>query len=50
MPARESAAVRYLRVIGRLYRDGRLRLRPCYLTTQAPWSDREGVGDSPLAD
>jgi hypothetical protein len=49
MPAGESAAVRYLRVIGRLYRDGRLHLRPCYLTTQAPWSDREGVGDSPLA-
>ena len=49
MPERGAWSVRYLRVIGRLYRDGRLRLRPCYLTTEAPWTDREGSGDSPLA-
>jgi len=36
----------YLRVIGRLYPDLRLALRPCYLTSNPPWSEREG--DSPL--
>lgn len=36
----------YLRVIGRLYPDLRLALRPGYLTSSPPWSEREG--DSPL--
>ncbi len=37
----------YLRVIGRLYPDLRLRLRPGYLSETPQWIDREG--DSPLA-
>ncbi len=41
--------VRHLRVIGRLYPDGRLRLRPSYLVESAPWSDREGDGTPELA-
>jgi hypothetical protein len=48
MPERKASPLFYLRVIGRLSLDGRLRLRPCYLTTDAPWSDREGAVDSPL--
>jgi hypothetical protein len=48
MPEREAWQVQYLRIIGRLYRDGRLRLRPSYLTGRAPWTDREGTGESPL--
>lgn len=48
MPEQERWHVQYLRIIGRLYRDGRLRLRPSYLTPRAPWTDREGAGDSPL--
>jgi hypothetical protein len=36
----------YLRVIGRLYPDRQLELRPGYLTGAAPWSDRDG--ESPL--
>lgn len=49
MPALNEWQVQYLRVIGRMYADGRLRLRPCYLTARAPWSDREGEFESPLA-
>lgn len=33
--------VQYLRVIGRLSPDGRLKLRPGYLTTHPQWVDRE---------
>lgn len=36
----------YLRVIGRLYPDRQLVLRPGYLTDNPPWSDR--TGNSPL--
>ena len=43
-----AAAVRYLRVIGRLSPDGRLRLRPCYLAERPPRQDREGEGDGLL--
>lgn len=38
----------HLRVVGRLYPDGRLRLRPCYLAERPPWQDREGAGDGLL--
>ena len=37
-------AVQYLRVIGRLYADRQLALRPGYLTTAPPWTDLEGEG------
>jgi hypothetical protein len=40
--------VSYLRVIGRLLPDGRLRLRPGYLVDRAPWVDQEGQGDGSL--
>jgi hypothetical protein len=36
--------VQYLRVIGRLYADRQLALRPGYLTTAPPWTDLEGEG------
>jgi hypothetical protein len=41
-----ASPTQYLRVIGRLYPDRQLALRPGYLTETPPWTDREG--DSPL--
>lgn len=38
--------VQYLRLIGRLTPDGRLKLRPGYLTTHPQWVDRE-AGNEP---
>ena len=43
----KTLRTQYLRVIGRLYPDLRLRLRPGYLSDKPQWIDREG--DSPLA-
>lgn len=37
--------MQYLRVIGRLYPDQRLRLRPGYLTDTAPWVEQAGEHD-----
>ena len=37
--------IQYLRVIGRLYPDQRLRLRPGYLTDTAPWVEQAGEHD-----
>lgn len=48
MPDRNEWRVQYLRVIGRLYPDGRLRLRPGYLTELAPTADRVPEDRSPL--
>jgi hypothetical protein len=42
----EVPRVEYLRVIGRLYPDRRLVLRPGYLTARPPWTDIHG--ESPL--
>lgn len=42
----QTLRTQYLRVIGRLYPDLRLRLRPGYLSDKPQWIDREG--DSPL--
>ena len=38
--------VQYLRVIGRLYADRQLALRPGYLTTAPPWTDLQERGRS----
>jgi hypothetical protein len=43
----QTLPTQYLRVIGRLYPDLRLRLRPGYLSDKPQWIDREG--DSPLS-
>lgn len=48
MPEDAPITVQYLRVIGRLYADLQLKLRPVYLTTFAPSVEREGEGDGLL--
>lgn len=48
MAERTSTTVQYLRVIGRLYADLQLKLRPGYLTEFAPTVESEGAGDGLL--